>query len=197
MSSTTTHDGNKNNATINSNNVFAGSKVRGRPRRPSINTNQTTSSSSNNTLNISCTWCGEGKTPLKYVLPTQNGKKEFCSETCIAEFRKAYCKGACIVCDNVIRKNAPNREYCSTFCMNKQQKKLRNLTQSPLNTTTSGGSGSSRNNGNGGINNNNIGDIHTSNSNSNDSSMSSSSPSGPFQYESFHVFNWENYLKVS
>ena len=40
----------------------------------------------------SCTWCGENKQPLKYVLPTQHGKKEFCSETCLSEFRKAYMK---------------------------------------------------------------------------------------------------------
>lgn len=39
-----------------------------------------------------CTWCVESKQSLKYVLPTQNGKKEFCSETCLAEFRKAYSK---------------------------------------------------------------------------------------------------------
>jgi len=30
---------------------------------------------------------------LQYVLPTQTGKKEFCSETCIVEYRKAYSKG--------------------------------------------------------------------------------------------------------
>jgi hypothetical protein len=40
----------------------------------------------------SCTWCGENKQPLKYILPTQHGKKEFCSETCLSEFRKAYVK---------------------------------------------------------------------------------------------------------
>ncbi|XP_066245660.1 polycomb protein Scm-like isoform X1 [Euwallacea similis] len=71
---------------------------------------------------VSCTWCNEVKLPLKYVFPTTNGKKEFCSETCLAEFRKAYVKGStCIQCNNVIRGN--NREYCSTFCMNKHQKK--------------------------------------------------------------------------
>nr|XP_023023358.1 polycomb protein Scm [Leptinotarsa decemlineata] len=73
---------------------------------------------------ISCTWCNETKLPLKYVFPTTNGKKEFCSETCLAEFRKAYVKGACIQCDNVIRgNNTPSKDYCSTFCMNKHQKK--------------------------------------------------------------------------
>lgn len=72
---------------------------------------------------VSCTWCNEGKLPLKYVLPTTNGKKEFCSETCLAEFRKAYVKGACLNCDNVIRGNSLSKEYCSTYCMNKHQKK--------------------------------------------------------------------------
>ncbi|KAB0802043.1 hypothetical protein PPYR_04229 [Photinus pyralis] len=72
----------------------------------------------------SCTWCNERKLPLKYVLPTTNGKKEFCSETCLAEFRKAYVKGACLNCDNVIRGSSnPNKDYCSAYCMNKHQKR--------------------------------------------------------------------------
>lgn len=73
---------------------------------------------------IACTWCNEGKLPLKYILPTAHGKKEFCSETCLAEFRKAYVKGACLQCDNVIRGNSnPSKDYCSIYCMNKHQKK--------------------------------------------------------------------------
>ncbi|XP_066998695.1 polycomb protein Scm isoform X2 [Anabrus simplex] len=79
----------------------------------------------------SCTWCGENKQPLKYVLPTQHGKKEFCSETCLSEFRKAYIKGACLQCDNVIRgtpvrlemQDATTKDFCSTFCLNKHTKK--------------------------------------------------------------------------
>ncbi|XP_063241328.1 polycomb protein Scm isoform X2 [Bacillus rossius redtenbacheri] len=79
----------------------------------------------------SCTWCGETKQPLKYVYPTQHGKKEFCSETCLSEFRKAYIKGACLECDNVIRgapvrlehENASSKDFCSTFCLNKHTKK--------------------------------------------------------------------------
>lgn len=79
----------------------------------------------------SCTWCGETKQPLKYVLPTQHGKKEFCSETCLSEFRKAYVRGACVQCDNVIRgtpvrleqKDGPTKDFCSSFCLNKHQKK--------------------------------------------------------------------------
>lgn len=39
-----------------------------------------------------CTMCNESKHPLNYVLPTQNGKKEFCSVNCLAEFRKEYVK---------------------------------------------------------------------------------------------------------
>lgn len=71
---------------------------------------------------VTCAWCSENKSILKYVLPTPNGDKEFCSELCIAEFRKALKKGACSQCGNVVRPNvAPNREFCSTFCMNKVQ----------------------------------------------------------------------------
>lgn len=92
--------------------VGSGGKVRGPGRPPK--------------KPVACTWCGESKLPLKYVLPTQNGKKEFCSETCLSEFRKAYIKGACLQCDNAIRSGStasPNKDYCSTFCMNKHLKK--------------------------------------------------------------------------
>lgn len=112
---------------------------------------------------IACTWCNEGKLPLKYVLPTANGKKEFCSDTCLAEFRKAYTKGACLQCDNVIRGgNNPSKDYCSVVCMNKHQKKAdpasRILAVAPTTTSDSG------------------------------------SP-GPFQYETFITFDWDEYLK--
>ncbi|KAM7363805.1 polycomb protein Scm [Cochliomyia hominivorax] len=119
-----------------------------------------------------CTWCGESKQPLQYVLPTQNGKKEFCSETCIAEFRKAYSKGACVQCDNVIREGAPNKEFCSLMCMNKHQKK-NGSTRSLNNGTRMDGSNGGKNLGGGG----------------------SCTPTGPFQYESFHVFDWDAYLE--
>jgi len=36
--------------------------------------------------------CNDSKHPLNYVLPTQNGKKEFCSVNCLTEFRKEYVK---------------------------------------------------------------------------------------------------------
>lgn len=81
--------------------------------------------------NSPCTWCGETKLPLKYVLPTQNGKKEFCSETCLSESRKTYARGACVHCESVIRgtpfrleqKDAPTKDFCSSFCLNAYQKK--------------------------------------------------------------------------
>ncbi|XP_037952047.1 polycomb protein Scm-like [Teleopsis dalmanni] len=123
-----------------------------------------------------CTWCGESKQQLQYVLPTLNGKKEFCSENCIVIFRKAYSKGACMQCDNVIRDGAPNRDFCSMMCMNKHMKK----------------NGPTRQNS------------HNNNNNRNDAERNkmsmiggSCTPTGPFQYESFHVFDWEAYLKES
>ncbi|XP_017117500.1 polycomb protein Scm [Drosophila elegans] len=120
-----------------------------------------------------CTWCGEGKLPLQYVLPTQTGKKEFCSETCIAEFRKAYSKGACTQCDNVIRDGAPNKEFCSIMCMNKHQKKN-------CSTRHSGGSASAK-----GLAENERKLL----------ASGAPAPTGPFQYESFHVFDWDAYLE--
>lgn len=119
-----------------------------------------------------CTWCGEGKLPLQYVLPTQTGKKEFCSETCIAEFRKAYSKGACTQCDNVIREGAPNKEFCSMMCMNKHQKKNGSTRQHGGSGGAPGGADGER------------------------KLLNSGAPAGPFQYESFHVFDWDAYLEV-
>ncbi|XP_030748827.1 polycomb protein Scm [Sitophilus oryzae] len=108
---------------------------------------------------LSCTWCNETKLPLKYVFPITNGKKEFCSETCLSEFRKAYMKGgACLQCDNVIRITSnPSKDYCSTFCMNKHQKKeMRVAAVAPTTPLEA-------------------------------------SP-GPFQYETYQQFDWEEYL---
>ncbi|XP_017473545.1 PREDICTED: polycomb protein Scm [Rhagoletis zephyria] len=122
-----------------------------------------------------CTWCGESKQLLQYVLPTQNGKKEFCSETCIAEFRKAYNKGACTQCDNVIREGAPNKDFCSVMCMNKHQKK----------------NGSTRQHNSGGVGGR--GDSERGKLSS--IGGGSCTPTGPFQYESFHVFDWDAYLE--
>lgn len=82
-------------------------------------------------LRNSCTWCGETKQPLKYVLPTQNGKKEFCSETCLSESRKSFARGACAQCESLIRntpvrldqKDGSKKDFCSSSCLNIYQKK--------------------------------------------------------------------------
>jgi len=151
-----------------------------------------------------CTWCSEAKTPLKYVLPTQTGKKEFCSETCIAEFRKAYSKGACIECDNALRGTGPNREFCSTYCLNKHnKKKSASGQQTPsTSTTTTGTQKSTNNNNNSSIANNNK---QKETNNNNTASIkehyavttTTTKMSPMFQYEAFHVFDWKDYLKVS
>ena len=151
----------------------------------------------------SCTWCGESKTPLKYVLPTQTGKKEFCSETCIAVFRKAYNKGACAECDNVIRTNAPSTEFCSTYCMNKNKNKNKNGASALV---------AQNSNNRLSLNNNNLPQSSNNNNNKDSSSVSSTkklmetnnnkdygtkiSQSPMFQYERFQVFDWKDYLKV-
>lgn len=173
------------------NSTVANNKNRGPPGR-----------SSKRSSPPNCTWCADAKVPLKYVFPTQNGSKEFCSETCISEFRKAYSKGACAYCDNVIRNTALNKKYCSTFCMNKHQRKNNHenstspssvsstSTTSTLkvNTVTSQSQPASVNN----LLNNNNSNVNNNNSNNRDNS----SGVGPFQYESFNVFNWDEYLQV-
>ena len=153
----------------------------------------------------SCTWCGETKQPLKYVLPTQHGKKEFCSETCLSEFRKAYVRGACVQCDNVIRgapvrleqKDGPTKDFCSSFCLNKHQKKegqtdikkIGNRDQtSPAPSLTPSGL----------LSGNNIPSTTQSFTNSSNHTNVSHSPStstGPFQYETYQTFDWDLYLK--
>lgn len=102
---------------------------------------------------VTCTWCAESKTPLKYVLPTEHGKKEFCSETCLSEFRQAYSKGACLHCDNVIRGNAPSssKNFCSTYCLNKYQKKNEKRTSSPQSGNGANGSENHSNNNSTGL----------------------------------------------
>ncbi|KAH9627684.1 hypothetical protein HF086_016838 [Spodoptera exigua] len=115
-----------------------------------------------------CTWCAESKTPLKYVLPTENGKKEFCSETCLSEFRQAYSKGACLHCDNVIRGNAPSssKNFCSTYCLNKYQKKNEKRTSSPQSGNGANGSENHANN----------------------------NSTGSF-YDIYQAFDWNEYMK--
>ncbi|KAG8234602.1 hypothetical protein J437_LFUL017105 [Ladona fulva] len=145
----------------------------------SIMSNTTGKSKGNNVLSTgpgrppknktACTWCGESKQPLKYVLPTQHGKKEFCSETCLSEFRKAYIKGACILCDNVIRgspvrleQHGQTKDFCTNFCLNKYQKKEA-VSQPPEQKR-------------GLVNNLRTG-------------------SASFQYETYTQFDWDSYLK--
>ncbi|CAB3371844.1 Hypothetical predicted protein [Cloeon dipterum] len=89
-------------------------KPRGRPPKPKT----------------CCTWCMEQKQTLLYVIPTAQGKKEFCSEKCLAEYRKAMAKGICLQCKGVIRGSPvkweiPEQEaklFCSVTCMGKYRK---------------------------------------------------------------------------
>jgi polycomb protein SCMH1 len=150
-------------------------EVRGRGRPPKLRT--------------ACTWCGETKLPLKYVLPTQHGKKEFCCETCLAEFRKAYVRGACVQCDNVIRgapvrleqRNEPPKDFCSSVCLNKHQKKdvqeetKKTSEEQPLLATSP---------------------VPNSNKQLNINNSASTS-TGTFQYETYQTFDWNLYLKES
>lgn len=202
------------------------------PRKLTVGSSAATSATSGingsaTSSTATCIWCGEAKTPLKYVLPTQNGKKEFCSETCILEFRKAYSKGACIQCDNVIRANAPKPNFCSTFCMKKHQKKALVATapsspsDGPSSTSTAAAAAGSSPKVNGNNNGSNSSSSSSSNgagnghgsssrrSNGNNSPgresavaarispVSTTTTTGPFQYESFHVFDWTEYLRDS
>ena len=46
--------------------------------------------SSSTASNMSaCNQCGEKRTLLPYIFPTQNGKREFCSEPCLSAYRCA------------------------------------------------------------------------------------------------------------
>lgn len=104
---------NNNNSNNNNNNP----KLRAR-----IGQNNKKSSASSPTQSMpACGWCMDHKPNLKYILPTQTGENLlFCTENCIAEFRKAVKRGACKQCGNAVRPAiAPSKEYCSTFCMNK------------------------------------------------------------------------------
>lgn len=170
-----------------------------------------------------CTWCADNKVPLKYIINQNRSRKEFCSENCVAEFRNAYRKGACAVCDNVIRENAPHRDYCSTFCLNSAADTMKGDQQagtglareppSSAGTVTSSSSSSNNNN--------------TTAENLNESSGGQRTPTpktpsstgkddrlspyagrtggggggggggGIFQYEQLNVFDWTVYLKVS
>nr|XP_045618397.1 polycomb protein Scm-like isoform X3 [Procambarus clarkii] len=87
-----------------------------------------------------CTWCSEVKSQLKYVFPTSSGKREFCSEMCLSEYRKALMKGTCANCDNVIRStpvkcetsSGRRRELCSNECLKAWAKKEKEKEQAEV-----------------------------------------------------------------
>lgn len=113
---------NNNSNNNNNNNSSHNPKLRARtgPNKKS------TSTSTSPTQSVpACGWCMDCKPNLKYILPTLSGENLlFCTENCIAEFRKAVKRGACKQCGNAVRPAiAPNKEYCSTFCMNKAMAK--------------------------------------------------------------------------
>lgn len=155
------------------------------------------------TSSSACTWCADNKVPLKFIINQACNQKEFCSESCVAEFRNAYRKGACLVCDNVIRENAPHRDYCSSFCLNRDEemKGQQNGTAAEAATAAESPSGSTAT----------VTSKASNNNNTNAENLNSSpvqirlSPyrsgggggSGIFQYEQLNVFDWNVYLKVS
>ncbi|XP_012063752.1 PREDICTED: polycomb protein Scm [Atta cephalotes] len=163
--------------------------------------------------NIPCTWCGETKLPLKYVLPTQNGKKEFCSETCLSESRKTYTRSVCVQCENVIairvtpfrleQKDAPTKDFCSAYCLNVYQKKetqadtKKNSNDSSLLSPTSSPSPASS-----GLPSNNNAQTTQPYTNTNNHTTVSRPPTtstgtstASLQYEAFQTFDWDLYLK--
>lgn len=80
-----------------------------------------------------CTWCMEQTEILKYIFPTKQSKKLFCSSICLAEFRKAYLKGLiCAFCDNIIREapvrlevpGSSSKNFCTQICLNGHQKNI-------------------------------------------------------------------------
>uniref|UniRef100_A0A2M4AGI5 Putative polycomb group protein scm/l3mbt tumor-supressor in n=1 Tax=Anopheles triannulatus TaxID=58253 RepID=A0A2M4AGI5_9DIPT len=150
-----------------------------------------------------CALCCETKSPLNYVLPTQSGNKEFCSELCITEYRKASSKGICIQCDNVIRANAPRPNFCSTFCLKKHQHK--NGVPWPLSpadvlkaaANNNNSSNENNNNSNGSSNGRTVDSLSGGSATGTRISPVTTTQAGPFQYESFHVFDWKEYLRDS
>lgn len=202
----------KNHANNNYNGSSNGSLKNRGPGRPS-----------KKSMSTICTWCAENKSVLNFILPTQSGKKEFCSEACIAEFRKAYRKGSCQQCDNAIRDNAPNRDFCSTFCQNKYQRRNGSNSTVPANnagsngvqttasgrltsSTTSSSSTSSASQQQ--HNNNNVNNCLNFHSKplphaERGSTLCCGTPIADheqtirsLQCERFHVFNWADYLNV-
>lgn len=202
-----------------SNNNFIGNGSGGggkqRPGRPS-----------KKSLVIICGWCEEAKPPLlKYVW--ENEKKEFCSKSCIAQFREAHRKGVCLQCDNILMPNPVHKDYCSAFCQTKYQRThggggggAAAIVSTAVSVDQPGGSGTVAigggggggvgvagspggvmNNNNNNVNNNNqqFGTQHRVDSSAGSTSAATptTAPARTFQYESFNVFNWDDYLKVN
>ena len=73
-----------------------------------------------------CHWCSQTAKPNHYVLPFKSGRKTFCSESCLFEYRK----GACIQCGNgiqgppfQIKNNSVIKDFCSEKCLNNYKTK--------------------------------------------------------------------------
>lgn len=117
-----THAHNEANNNINSNNNNHNPKLRA---RSSTGQSRKSTTASPTPSMPACGWCMDRKPNLKYILPTLSGENlSFCTENCIAEFRKAVKRGACKQCGIAVRPAmAPNKDYCSTFCMNKAMAK--------------------------------------------------------------------------
>lgn len=175
-----------NGEMVSSSNVAAGSngKVRPGPGRPPKKQPQ---------LFTVCAWCeSSGTTLLNYVW--ENEKKEFCSKMCIAQFRAAHIKGVCLQCDNVLTAKPLYKEFCSAFCQNKYQR-----ANATLSASAPRPSGGQNNNNNNNVNNNHLraDSVSVGTTAAMTTAVQSASPARAFQYESLHVFNWEDYLQVS
>ncbi|XP_035891279.1 polycomb protein Scm [Anopheles stephensi] len=160
-----------------------------------------------------CGMCLEVKSSLKYILPMEGNTKAFCSESCILEYRK-NCERTCIQCDNVVRANAPKPNFCSTFCLKKFQKKRspnlmelggddvkangspnNNNNTNSHNHNNSPNSSNGSSNGGGGRRSGNISPGRAATQSSTRISPVTTTQTGAFQYESFHVFDWSEYLR--
>lgn len=159
-------------------------KLRGRPKTKDKDAKKPISSLA--AAAAPCAWCDSTELPLKYVWQTQKQKKEFCSQECIVQFREIQRKGICMQCENIIAPGAPSKEFCSNSCMSNMAKNQR---------SNSVGAGAGRpvgqNNNNDSVNNNN-----NSPRDARHSPVTAVSARS-FQYESFNVFNWDDYLKVN
>ncbi|BET01360.1 MBT [Nesidiocoris tenuis] len=95
--------------------------MRGRPskNKSAASPAPATESSAPSPAMAVCMWCSETKQSLRYILPTPTGKKEFCSATCLSEFRRSINK--CAQCSSIIR-GSPTKHsdtsvnFCSTSC---------------------------------------------------------------------------------